>query len=127
MKKLKESEVDALQSAASEIVSVLDAIDELREATEAEIGRLLTELIEPQETARGILEDAASAADEYYDERSEKWQEGDAGQAYDEWRNRLRSLADDLGEEIDPPTISEVERPTWVDDLGSVDFAEFEA
>jgi len=127
VKKLTPKEIERLRTAGSEIASVLEEIEELRVTTATEFERLLSELAEPKEAAREILDDAASAAEEYFDERSEKWQEGDAGQAYDEWKNRLRTLADDMAEDIEPPEIGDIERPSWVDDLGECDFAEFEA
>ena len=36
--------------------------------------------------ASEMLDDWHSEADGYYDERSEKWQEGDSGVMYEEWK-----------------------------------------
>jgi hypothetical protein len=44
--------------------------------------------------AKAFIEDLASSAREYYDGRSEKWQEGDKGVAYDEWVSKLEECAD---------------------------------
>jgi hypothetical protein len=128
VKKLTPKEVEALVAAGQEIGSVLDEIDLLRTNTQAEFERLLTELAEPQETARGILEDAANAAEVYASERSEKWQEGETGERYMEWLGELRGLADAAAEDVDAPDIADLERPDWVDAISNAqNFAEFEA
>ena len=127
MKKLTRNEVETLQTAAREIVSIYEEMDQVRTHAEEELARLVLELGEPMENARGVLEDAANLAEEYYDERSEKWQEGDTGSAYSEWKENLRRLADELGEDVEPPQIGEVEQPDWVGEITEVEFAEFEA
>jgi len=43
---------------------------------------------EAGEWAEGLFSDMQS----YYDERSDKWQEGDAGQSYDAWKSEYESL-----------------------------------
>jgi len=127
VKKLTRNEVETLQTAAREIVSIYEEMDQVRTHAEEELARLVLELGEPMENARGVLEDAANLAEEYYDERSEKWQEGDTGSAYSEWKENLRRLADELGEDVEPPQIGEVEQPDWVGEITEVEFAEFEA
>ena len=124
MKKLTRNEIDRLQTAASEITAIYEEMDQVRTHAEEELARLVMELSEPMETARGVLEDAANAAEEYYDERSEKWLESEAGEAYGEWKENLRRLADDLGEDIEPPQIGEVEQPDWIGEIAACDFAE---
>jgi hypothetical protein len=69
------------------------------------------------ETVRGFVEDIHSERTEDYDDKSERWQEGDNGQAAYEWLNELESLKDGL-EEIEGLTIdniSEFEMPEHSD------------
>jgi hypothetical protein len=126
MKKMTPNEVERLIAAATEVDAILDEMDLIRTHAESELGTKIAELREPLDEARGLLEDAAQAAETYYDERSEKWQEGDTGSAYCDWKNDLRSLADAAGDDIDAPEIAEIERPDWVDRALNADFAEFE-
>jgi hypothetical protein len=126
MKKMTANEVARLTAAADEVSSILDEMDLIRTHAESEFERLIGELSTPMEEARGLLEDAANAAEEYYDERSEKWMEGDTGTAYAEWKETLRGLADDAGTDIEAPQIAEIERPDWVDRASNADFVEFE-
>lgn len=55
--------------------------------------------------ARGFAEDIANAATEEYDNKSEKWQEGERGQAASEWKdawenNELDEIEVEKPEEI---------------------------
>ena len=126
MKKLTRNEVERLQGAARDIVAIYDEMDQIRTHAESEFSRLIAELEDPKETARGILDDAAMSAEEYYDERSEKWLESDAGEVYGEWKDNLRRLADEIAEDVEPPEIADVEQPDWVGEIAECDFAEFE-
>jgi hypothetical protein len=126
MQKLTRNEVDRLTGAARTISDVFDEIAAMRERYLTEFQNVLSELAEAQEEARGILDDAASAAEEYADERSEKWHESERGSAYNEWKENLRRLADEASEDIEPPEISELEAPEWVAECAACDFAEFE-
>ena len=89
-------------------------LDAARREAERIIEEANTKLAQVAEQANAALEgaftaldDAASDAEAYYDERSEKWQGGDAGQAYAEWRDELANARDTLGNEL----LLEVEMP----------------
>ena len=49
------------------------------------IDRLQSDLNAAIEEAEAFREEVHDAQEEYYDERSEKWQEGASGEAYKEW------------------------------------------
>ena len=53
----------------------------------------------------------ADAAEEYYQERSERWQEDEAGQAYQAWSSELRDLAVRV-EQLDE--IEAPDEPDWL-------------
>lgn len=96
-------------------------IREAKEALEREIGKFNTELgvlRNPVEQALANLNDAVTAANEfrqgiaddqenYYDERSEKWQEGDNGSAYSEWKdswgNEFSEVEMEFPDELEEP------------------------
>lgn len=48
------------------------------------------------EQAADALEAAAQEARDYFDEKSEKWQESDAGVSYSAWAEELENAADVL-------------------------------
>lgn len=53
--------------------------------------------------------------DNYYDEKSENWQEGDRGQSYTAWKETYENL--DIEEELDLTLPDEIEEPTDLDQL----------
>jgi hypothetical protein len=57
----------------------------LQEAWER-LEEALSKLNEAIQEAEEFRVEIAGAQEEYYDERSERWQEGDAGQAYQAWK-----------------------------------------
>ena len=65
-----------------------DAANTLRAPIEA----LLAEYNEIIEEARGFAEDIATTAEGEFDDKSEKWQEGEKGQAVSEWKDAWASI-----------------------------------
>ena len=69
------------------------------------------------EDAQEFAQEIIGAQDDYYDNRSEKWQEGDRGQAYDEWRTEWDQSTEGLRDyeweipdpDLEPPEPMEVE------------------
>jgi hypothetical protein len=85
-----------------------DAVREYNEAVmtlRAPIETLLAEYNEKLEEARGFAEDIATTAEGAFDDKSEKWQEGDKGQAVAEWKDAWTSI------ELEPMEI------VWPEDL----------
>jgi len=48
--------------------------------------------------ALAFYEEKYNLASEYIDEKSEKWQDGEAGQKYAEWRDEIGTIVDALRE-----------------------------
>jgi hypothetical protein len=104
------------------------AISEERDALETEIdayNALMAETWERVESAllnlnQKIVEaeewrgEIASEMQDYFDERSERWQEGDAGCAYQDWINEWEAELSEV--ELDAP--EDVEMPD--DDAGCI-------
>lgn len=68
------------------------------------------------EEARGFCEDIVNERETDYDGKSEKWQEGDKGEAARSWIDEWQNV--DLSElEIEFPDDLEVDAPTHADDL----------
>ncbi len=70
----------ALETAISEYNAKLE---DLKGPVEVALGKLNDVVREANEWTSAILSDMES----YYDERSEKWQEGDAGSNYSSWKD----------------------------------------
>jgi coenzyme F420-reducing hydrogenase alpha subunit len=82
--------------------------DELLRAAIEEVNELIEQKVNSRvATMNGILSNMAALKDEvteaqtdYYDERSEKWQESDAGSTYNDWKNEWDVV--DLPDEVEP-------------------------
>lgn len=59
-----------------------------------ELEDLVNQTNETRQELYNVLDDVHRQAEEYYDERSDKWKEGDAGEAYYEWLSELELYRD---------------------------------
>lgn len=115
MSKTQIAERDKHQASVQEAWAALDtAVTSYNDAQDVAWAKV--------EDAKGVLSEKVQAANEwrdgiesdaraYYDDRSEKWQEGEAGQSYSSW-------LDSLGVEVEDPSddISEPEKLDAPDD-----------
>jgi|SRR5215467_830978 len=92
--KLEET-LDALTAAVTEYNDALEAL------WEEKIGPALEAYNEAVDAANQWRGDIASDMQNYYDERSEKWQEGDKGSAYSDWKDEWSEEFDQV--ELDKP------------------------
>ena len=125
MLKLTQNEVTRLQSASAAISELYEELDNTRQRFESEIAEIKSKIGEAKQDAWEVLDDAANQAESYYDERSEKWQEGDRGQAYSEWKDELRRLADECAEDDEDTEISVPDEPGFVGEIRDCEFSEF--
>lgn len=72
--------------------TIQNAIDALEQARDEYNGAL--------QEARDFRDQVVADMEDYYDDRSEAWQEGDAGSAYVEWKDEWETI--EL-EDFDPP------------------------
>jgi len=61
-----------------------------------EVNSVVQEYNDTLAEAQGWLEDLGSSIESYMDEKSEKWQEGDAGSAFSEWKDAIENAASEL-------------------------------
>jgi hypothetical protein len=104
----------ACDAAAAQLNSAVEAfnttIDEARGEVEAKNEAYNTAIAD----LKAVYEGFSGEAQGYFDERSEKWQESDAGSTYSEWIERLSDP--DIEEiEIDFPDALEIETPDFTD------------
>lgn len=106
MKKIDNKTWERFTEAHTKLSEVKDEAERLIEEVIAKLADLAEQANAAREEAYAALDEAANDAEAYYDERSEKWQEGEAGSLYSEWKDELASARDQLGDdlifEIDP-------------------------
>lgn len=71
------------------------------------------------EEATSWRDEIVAAMDSYASDRSEKWTESDAGQAYEEWKSAWENVELELGE-LDTPDTEEI-CPDFAEVLGELD------
>lgn len=128
----RDAHVTALRSAKEKLTLAIGAFNEASETAFAEVSTAVEtynqkrkdELVAVTEAAEAYNEVAAEAssfceglrdeAQGYHDDKSEKWQEGDAGQAYAQW---IEEIGLDVSMiELEEPDDLEVEEPAEVDE-----------
>ena len=90
MKKLSKTQIDMRNALAIELDAKFDAV---REAIE--------DLNKTIASANEFVEEVHSAQDDYFSERSEAWQEGDAGSAYTDWMSEWEFSLEELSDPTD--------------------------
>ena len=95
MKKFSKDDISRLGTTGQTLTSAWSDVADCKNAVDdavAEMNAAIERYNEAMEEARGFVEDLANIANEYMGERSEKWQEGEAGQAYQEWIFALENV-----------------------------------
>lgn len=86
------------QKIHDELDNVEEAINTLNERVKALYAELIVPAVDKLnltlEEVRNFADEVKSEAQDYFDERSEKWQEGDKGQQYQEWINSMETVAE---------------------------------
>ena len=100
MKKIDNKTWDRFAEAYGKIGGIKAEIEALIEATNEKLAVLAEQANAARELAYAALDEAAADADTYFDERSEKWQESDAGSTYSDWKDELANARDVLGEDV---------------------------
>ncbi len=133
MRRLTKTQIKEWNAHKSAIESAENDGREAYEALTAQIEAARAALEEAHAKYEGILEDArskyAAAEDwltcvhltqsDYYDERSERWQDGDAGGAYAEWQGaieEMRNRMEEAGGCSDAPVIEFDDDREWTTD-----------
>lgn len=79
------------------------------------IEKLKAAAVASLETLKETLEEIANNAEEYYEERSEEWQESENGNNYYTWFEEIRSKAefevDGIIDEINEIDIESIQKP----------------
>lgn len=100
----------AFAKAGTDLESAVSGYNDAREQHWAEIDTAQSAYNDARQQVIDLLEAEADQAQSEYDDKSEKWQEGDKASAVSEWIDHLRAVvADDVEEaQIDEPPEIEV-------------------
>lgn len=116
----KERLVAALRDAAGKVEDEIDALNaKLNDELLKPINAAIEKYNEAREEAEGFVTDLVSAMDDFASEKSEKWTDGEAGQAFESWKDAYESISLDEVEEVGAADIFEIQKPefTGIDDL----------
>lgn len=80
----------------------------LTKAERSELGKLITDFGKSKDALSAFLTDLHARWEGKFEDKSEGWQDGDAGQAAQERIDAVQSWLDDLGE-VEVPDVSEIE------------------
>ena len=82
-----------------------EGVKELR----AKLDERLEKLNEARDELRGFIEDMHSEMDSQYDDKSEKWKEGERGEATRTWIDKLDEIKGEIEDDIEIDKPEEVE------------------
>lgn len=100
-----------------ELDAAITAYNEAVKEAYEKLNGAVTAYNEAQTEVREWIEQQVSDWQEDFAERSEKWQEGEKGQAAQSFIEAWESHANELEEvEVDEPDELEIDRPDWQDD-----------
>jgi hypothetical protein len=109
----RETIVTRLNSAGEAVTDAVNAYNEAMAAEWAKVEEAIADYNAAVESANEFRDGVHADMEGYYEDRSEKWQEGEKGSAYSDWMNEWDEYFSEL--EVDPP--NPVDEP----DLGEAD------
>ena len=103
----RESLATALDSKQEKLEAAIRAFNEARESLWGKVEDAIAEYNAAVEQAQEFRADIESAQDDYMSDKSEKWTEGEKGEAYsawkDEWGIEFEELEIEASEELEAP------------------------
>lgn len=119
MKRITKAQQENIDKAISEatkaeedLVSAIEEYNQHRDEIVSVVEQALETYNDKLIAIKDVYEGIAEEARNYYDERSEKWQEGDAGTNYNEWVDALEAVEFD---EVELDLPDELPMPDFVD------------
>ena len=123
--KIDKKSVEEMGDLGREVRALLGEYAEVKATAEAAVAHVIEELNAKRSRLAEIIREAHQDADSYYDEKSEKWQEGDRGSAYGDWRDELDRIAGEIENEIEAPDFPDLDEPEWLGEVEGEEFVEF--
>lgn len=112
--------MDACNKQGDQLHAAVHAYNETVDRARADLGNCLNSYNESVAALREIYNDLSGQAQEYYEERSEAWQDSDAGTTYAEWIEQLADVDGldgvdlELPEDIEEPDLPDFTDTTWL-------------
>ena len=100
MRKLSQKDLKRFAEAKSEIEAAKSKVEAILNEAKSEIEDIVNNANTLRDEIYGAFDDLVNEAQSYYDEKSEKWQEGDNGQQYQNWIQKLEEIRDEIGDDI---------------------------
>jgi chromosome segregation ATPase len=100
MQKLSKRDLERIKDAATRMEDLQSKVEEIVTKANSELEALVEEFEDARHDAFGALDDICNEAQDYFDERSEKWQDGDKGDQYRDWISSLEEVRDHLDQSI---------------------------
>ena len=100
MKKIKQADLKRIEDARLKIEEKRAEVEAVVSEMQSKIDDLVNEAEAAREELRSVLDDLVNEAETYYDERSDKWREGDAGSAYEDWKSQIENARDSVDVEL---------------------------
>lgn len=101
MKQISQKDKGRLREAHERLTELREEAVAVCDEVRAKLDAILQKIEDEREAIHGLVEDLASEAQSYFDEKSEKWQDGDAGQQYQEWISELEGAAAECDQPVE--------------------------
>lgn len=112
--KISQKDADRLANEGAAVEALYNEMDAILAEAREKIEAKRDEINKARQAAYDTLDDLCRLADEFYDEKSEKWQEGDRGSAYQEWKDEMGLMRDEMGEDFEFEFPDDPDRPDWM-------------
>lgn len=112
--------MDACQKQASQLQMAVEAYNKVVDPARGDLEDCLISYTKSVAALREIYKGFAGEAQEYYDNRSETWQDSDAGSTYMEWIGQLEEVDGlddvdiDLPEDLEEPDLPDFTDVSWL-------------
>lgn len=117
MKKLPQKTLEAIVDGAAELKVMIEAANAILVDAAERLQTAYQEIDAKRADLSQIVSDAIEPVEGYFDERSEKWSESDAGTAFSNWIETLRDFQSTVDETIEEPEVPECEVPDWISEI----------
>lgn len=125
MRKISQSDMQRIGKLRDAIEGKKAKIEEAFVQFRESIAPIIEEAEEERQELHGVLDDIVNAMESYYDEKSEKWQEGDAGSAYSEWKDQIDNARGYFESEMSFEIDAEASFEPWDEMLAALDEENF--
>ncbi len=100
MKKIADHDWQKLTKAVETFRETSEKIEAARTEFDEKLAALSQKTNEQREIVYDVLSEYADDAEQYYDERSEKWRDSDVGQSFYDWKEEVSAAKDSFDMDV---------------------------